>query len=270
MTSSRQAGERAIRDPVRLVRFPLKSSGPVGVASRWGAAPPRCGRAGPRRRHPRRRPLRRARRPPPPLRVWRWRSDGRWARPILANGPPPGKRPLSPGPGSPASASRPSSESLRTVWSTSGLTTARSSPHVSASRPTSSPRLPTLGPRLGREGRGRCPDRSLSGPDQRATRADHGAAALSDVATGPSGGAGPPSCTTRLTDSALQRFKILLVLRASGHGIGRRLRALRHVRAAPSPAPHRRADARPQVGAARRQASTTSSALSRLATKDRE
>ena len=34
MTSSRQAGERAMSDPVRLVRFPLKSSGPVGVASR--------------------------------------------------------------------------------------------------------------------------------------------------------------------------------------------------------------------------------------------
>jgi hypothetical protein len=33
-----------------------------------------------------------------------------------------------------------------------------------------------------------------------------------------------------LTDSTLRRFKILLVLRASGHGIGRRIRALRHPR----------------------------------------
>ncbi len=34
MTSSRQPGERAMSEPVRRVRSPLKSSGPVGVASR--------------------------------------------------------------------------------------------------------------------------------------------------------------------------------------------------------------------------------------------
>ncbi len=34
MTSSRQAGDRAMSEPVRRVRLPLKSSGPVGVASR--------------------------------------------------------------------------------------------------------------------------------------------------------------------------------------------------------------------------------------------
>ena len=37
VTGCRAAGERAIRDPVRRVRSPVKSSGPGGVASRYGS-----------------------------------------------------------------------------------------------------------------------------------------------------------------------------------------------------------------------------------------